>query len=343
MDSRGKIIVTGGAGYIGSHTVVELIRSGYEPVIVDDFSNSEPVVIERLQQLTGQAIKHYPVNCTIMDQLGDVFLKEKGIVGVIHFAAFKAVGESFSKALDYYDNNINSTLNLLRLMIRFKVNHLVFSSSCTVYGNPDHLPVTERESFKSALSPYGNTKRICEEVLMDTVRSNEPLKVVSLRYFNPIGADPSGLIGELPRGIPNNLLPYITQVATGAREKLIVHGSDYNTPDGTCIRDYLHVVDLAKAHSKALDYLSHTTESYQAFNVGVGKGISVLQIITLFEKVTGIKINYQIGPRREGDIPEMYADSSKAQDLLGWKPQFTIEDAIAHAWKFQHELHLQAH
>jgi UDP-glucose 4-epimerase len=343
METGRKIIVTGGAGYIGSHTVVELIRSGYEPIIVDDFSNSELIMIERLQQLTGKKIKFYAANCTVMDQLGDVFLKEKGIYGVIHFAAFKAVGESFSKAIDYYDNNINSTLNLLRLMIRFKVNHLVFSSSCTVYGQPEHLPVTEKESFKLALSPYGNTKKICEEMLVDVARANELLKVVSLRYFNPIGADPSGLIGELPRGIPNNLLPYITQVATEVREKLTVYGNDYDTPDGTCIRDYLHVVDLAKAHIKAIDYLSQTEERYDAFNIGVGKGISVLEIINLFEKVTGIKINYEVGPRREGDIPEMFADASKAQRLLGWKPEYNIEEAISHAWNFQHKVHLQEH
>jgi UDP-glucose 4-epimerase len=338
MIEKRKIIVTGGAGYIGSHTIVELYNAGYEPIIVDDFSNSEPVILEGLEKLTGAELKCFKVNCASMEEFREVFKEEGAIYGVIHFAAYKAVGESYKQPLKYYDNNLKSTINLLKLIVEYKVNRLVFSSSCTVYGQPDKLPVNEESPFKPAQSPYGNTKRICEEMMMDAAKVTEELKIVSLRYFNPIGAHPSGLIGELPRGIPNNLLPYIFQVATGVRESLTVFGHDYHTPDGTCLRDYIHVVDLAKAHIRALGFINDSPHKYIAFNLGVGKGISVLEIINAFEKISGSKIKYTFGPRREGDIQEIYADPAKANKVLGWRAELDLETAIKDGLNFQRGL-----
>jgi UDP-glucose 4-epimerase len=338
MKEKRKIIVTGGAGYIGSHTVVELYHAGYEPIIVDDFSNSDPMMLEGLEKLIGAEVKCLKINCAIMEEFREVFKDEKEIYGAIHFAAYKAVGESYKEPLKYYGNNLNSTINLLKLITEYKVNRLVFSSSCTVYGQPDKLPVNEESPFKPAQSPYGNTKRICEEMMMDTVKVTDELKIASLRYFNPIGAHPSGLIGELPSGIPNNLLPYIFQVATGIRDSLMVFGNDYNTPDGTCLRDYIHVVDLAKAHIKALDFINKSPQKYIAFNLGVGKGISVLEIIKTFERISGSKIKYTFGPRREGDIQEIYADPRKANEVLGWKAELNLEQAIEDGLNFQKKL-----
>jgi UDP-glucose 4-epimerase len=333
-----KIIVTGGAGFIGSHTVVELYQSGYVPIIVDDFSNSEPFILERLKELTGPDLKCYKLDCSDKMTFKRIFEVENNIQGVIHFAAYKAVGESYQQPLKYYDNNINSTISLLSLMKEFNVHRLVFSSSCTVYGQPDQLPVSEDAPFKSALSPYGNTKKICEEMMMDTLKVTGGLKIVSLRYFNPVGAHSSGLIGELPRGIPNNLLPYIFQVATGKRESLTIYGNDYNTPDGTCLRDYIHVTDLAKAHIKALDFLDQTDKKFDAFNLGTGRAVSVLDIIKTFEKVSGTKINYSIGKRREGDIAAIYADPRKANRVLQWKTELDLEKAISDGLNFQYKL-----
>jgi UDP-glucose 4-epimerase len=338
MNEKNRILVTGGAGFIGSHTVVELHNAGYKPIIVDDFSNSEPFIIERLNKLTGSDISWYKLDCSDIKELKKVFEEEKNIKGVIHFAAYKAVGESYLRPLKYYDNNINSTISLLELMEDFKVKLLVFSSSCTVYGQPDKLPVNEEAPLKPALSPYGNTKKICEEMMMDVLKVTEELKIVSLRYFNPIGAHSSALIGELPLGVPNNLLPYMLQVATGERESLTVYGNDYDTPDGTCLRDYIHVVDLAKAHIKAFDFLNQSNKKYEVFNLGTGKGVSVLDIIKAFEKVSGSKIKYTIGKRREGDVAAIYADPSKANQILQWKTELDLEQAISDGLNFQRNL-----
>lgn len=269
-----------------------------------------------------------------------VFRKETGVCGVIHFAAFKAVGESVREPLKYYQNNIGSTLVLLETMIRHQVELFVFSSSCTVYGQPDQLPVTELTPKKQAQSPYGNTKRICEEIIEDCVASGAPIKAVMLRYFNPIGAHPSALIGELPLGVPNNLVPFVTQTVAGIREKLTVFGNDYKTPDGTCIRDYIHVVDLAKAHVKALNFLLSvkTKSHYDLINVGTGKGNSVMEVIKTFEKVTGKRVNHEIGPRREGDVEAVYANADKAKKVIGWEAGLTLEDALKDAWNWQKSL-----
>jgi UDP-glucose 4-epimerase len=338
MKDKNKIIVTGGAGFIGSHTVVELVKAGFEPIIVDDFSNSEPFILERLNKLTGTEIKTYMIDCRDKEFFKKVFQEEQNVEGVIHFAAYKAVGESYNEPLKYYDNNINSTLHLLNLLKEFRVPRFVFSSSCTVYGQPDSLPVNEEAPFKPALSPYGNTKRICEEMMLDFLKVTEGLKMVSLRYFNPIGAHSSGLIGELPRGVPNNLLPYIFQVATGEREGLTVYGNDYNTPDGTCLRDYIHVVDLAKAHIKSLEYIHQVNKKYDVFNLGTGKGVSVLEIIKAFEKVSGTPIHYSIGKKRDGDVESVFADPQKANQLLKWKAELSLEQAIADGLNFQRRL-----
>lgn len=335
-----KIIVTGGAGYIGSHTVVELIEAGYEPIIIDNFSNSEERALQGIASIVGKEVPCYRIDCTDAAALRNVFEQESGIAGVIHFAAYKAVGESVAEPLKYYHNNIGSLIALLQVMEEFKVNKLVFSSSCTVYGIPEQLPVTEQTPVQKANSPYGNTKKICEEILTDLAASGSSIHSIALRYFNPIGAHPSAKIGELPLGIPNNLVPFITQTAAGIREQLTIFGDDYDTPDGTCVRDYIHVVDLAKAHVVAVDrLLSDQAQSIEFFNVGTGSGNTVLEAVQAFERSTGVKLNYKIGPRRPGDVPKIYADVTKATEVLGFRTTSTLEEAMKSAWNWQ--LHLK--
>lgn len=334
-----KILVTGGAGFIGSHTVVELIEAGFEPVVIDNYDNSSPDVLKWLKKITGKDISHHVVDCRDYSALKQVFQMEKDIHAVIHFAAYKAVGESVREPLKYYDNNLGSLVTLLKIMNEAGVANLVFSSSCTVYGQPEKLPVNETYPRVEVESPYGNTKKISEEIIEDVVKTGT-LKGITLRYFNPIGAHPSALIGELPNGVPNNLVPYITQTAAGIRESLTIFGNNYSTPDGTCIRDYIHVVDLAKAHVKAVEAFSKLPgDSYnEIFNVGTGRGNSVLEMIKTFEKVSGLKLNYNIGPRRSGDVEQIYSEVDKANNILGWKASLTIEDALQHAWEWQKRL-----
>lgn len=334
-----KILVTGGAGFIGSHTVVELHNAGFEPVIIDNLYNSNLNVLEGIKKITGKEFPFYEIDCNDADQVRALFEKEK-FDGVIHFAAYKAVGESVEKPLNYYENNLISLLVLLRAMKEFHVDKFVFSSSCTVYGQPEQLPVTESTPRLPANSPYGNTKAIAEDIIRDHVHSRPDLKAISLRYFNPIGAHETSLIGELPNGVPSNLVPFITQTAAGLRKSLTVFGSDYNTPDGTCIRDFIHVVDLAKAHVKALDLLESQTESnyYDVFNVGTGEGYTVLQLINTFEEVNGVKLNYTIGPRREGDVEQIYAQSDKVNNVMKWHAEKSMAEALRDAWNWQLKL-----
>ena len=339
MSNANKVLVTGGAGYIGSHTVISLVKAGYQPVILDNFSNSEPQVIKSLAEILQQEIHYYKGDCRDSTLLHNIFT-DHHLSGVIHFAASKAVGESVEKPLLYYSNNLDSLLILMQAMMQFRVSDLVFSSSCTVYGQPDKLPVTEETERKPASSPYGNTKKICEDIIYDVVQSPASLRAVSLRYFNPIGAHESGKIGELPLGVPSNLVPFVAQTAAGIRETITVFGDDYNTDDGTCIRDYIHVMDLSDAHVRALTYLDEQPESnhYQVFNLGTGRGNSVMEVIKTFEAVTGTPVNYKIGPRRSGDVEQIYADVTKAKNVLGWNASKTMEDALAHTWKWQQSL-----
>jgi UDP-glucose 4-epimerase len=340
LEKKGKILVTGGAGYIGSHAVVELFQAGYEPVIVDNFVNSQESALAGIQAILNTEIPCYRVDCTDQEALSEVFRKEGNIAGVIHFAAYKAVGESVKEPLKYYHNNVGSLVVLLQVMTAFKVTRLVFSSSCTVYGVPDQLPVTEETPVKKANSPYGNTKQICEDVLSDLAHSgNTDIRSIALRYFNPVGAHPSAKIGELPLGVPNNLVPFITQTAIGIREKLTVFGNDYDTPDGSNIRDYIHVVDLARAHVVAIDrLLANKAADIEMFNIGTGRGYSVLEVIHSFEKVSGQKLNYVIGPRREGDVPAIYADVTKSSQELGFKTALGLDEALASSWKWEQNL-----
>jgi len=334
-----KIIVTGGAGFIGSHTVVELINAGYTPIIIDNFSNSDDSVIDGIKSISGNSVKLYIGDCQDEDFLKDVFKIEKTITGSIHFAAFKAVGESVLHPLKYYQNNIDSLLTLMRVMKHYEVADLVFSSSCTVYGQPESLPVTEDSPLQEAASPYGETKKISERVIEDETISNSGMKSIFLRYFNPIGAHPSSCIGELPIGIPNNLVPFITQTAAGIREKLTINGGDYSTQDGTCVRDYIHVVDLAKAHVKGIDLLKKSPPNYlEILNLGMGVGKSVMEVIHAFEQVTDQKLNYEIGPRRKGDIEKIYASVEKAEKILNWKAELSLEEALKDAWNWQVKL-----
>jgi UDP-glucose 4-epimerase len=333
-----NILVTGGVGFIGSHTVVELFNAGYRPVIVDDFSNSEKSVVQGLEKITGTKPKLYEGQYQDKKLLNEIFKKEK-ISGVIHFAASKSVGESVEKPLHYYRNNVAGLINLLEVMERAKVPYLVFSSSCTVYGEPDNLPITEDSPLKPAVSPYGATKQMCETIIADATMISGNLRSMSLRYFNPIGAHPTALIGELPRGVPANLVPFITQTAAGIRKELTVYGDDYDTPDGTCVRDYIHVVDLAKAHVSALGHLFKKSAGYyDIFNIGTGKGNSVLEIINEFKRSTGQKLPYKIGPRRAGDVIKVYAGVSKAKKELGWKAERSLGEALADAWRWQQTL-----
>lgn len=333
-----KILVTGGAGFIGSHTVVELVAAGYQPIIVDNFCNSEKSVIDRLKQLTGKDIIYYEDQFQDKELLNKIFTDHK-IDGVIHFAAFKAVGESVDKPLKYFNNNIAGLISLLEFLNSKNVSSFVFSSSCTVYGNTNKLPLTEQSEIQPAASPYGATKQMGEGIIKDTVLASKAMRGIALRYFNPIGAHPSALIGELPRGVPSILVPFITQAVAGWRGELTVFGDDYPTPDGTCIRDYIHVVDLAKAHVKAIEYLDKQKPSfYDVFNIGTGKGSSVLEVINTFEKVTGQKVPYKIGPRRPGDIVTNYASTDKSNKVLGWRAEKTLADALADAWRWQQTL-----
>lgn len=332
---KGNILVTGGAGYIGSHTCVELIQAGYNPIIVDDFSNSEEFVIDRIEEITGTKPILLKGDCGNKQWLKET-TSGYNFIGCIHFAAFKAVGESSREPLKYFQNNIGSTLSVLEWMENAGCQNLVFSSSCTVYGQPDKLPVTEESPKKPAESPYGRTKQICEDIIDDYYRSGKEIKALALRYFNPIGAHPSSLIGELPLGVPNNLVPFITQTAAGLREKLTIFGNDYNTPDGTCIRDYIHVVDLAKAHVAAMDYLIKSNiPNVEYINIGTGNGNSVLEVVEAFEKANNVKLNYQIGERRPGDIEQVYANAKLAQEKLNWRAELTLNEAVKDAWKWQ--------
>jgi UDP-glucose 4-epimerase len=328
------ILVTGGTGYIGSHTAVELIQIGFEVVIIDNLANSKLEVLDEIKEITGTKPAFEKLDLCNADALNLFFKKYPKIAAIIHFAAYKAVGESVQNPLKYYENNILSLINLIKGMQEYNIPNMVFSSSCTVYGQPDILPVTERAPVKKAESPYGNTKQIDEEILQDCLKISQDLNCISLRYFNPIGAHPSGLIGELPLGVPANLVPYITQIAAGLRSHLSVFGNDYNTPDGTAIRDYINVVDLSKAHVIAIErLLSHKQKSnFEIFNLGTGKGNSVLELITEFEKANGIKINYKIVPRRAGDIEKVWADTKLANEELGWKAETSLEDTLRSAW-----------
>lgn len=333
-----KILVTGGAGYIGAHTVVELMQAGYEPVIVDDLSKSDRTLLEGIEKITNKKPIFYQGDCCDRQFLQHVFRAEKNFECVMHFAAYKSVGESVAKPLEYYRNNLSSLIILLEVMQEFGVKNFIFSSSCTVYGQPDQIPVNETAPFKRAESPYGATKQMCERILEDAYITG--LRIISLRYFNPIGAHPTILMGELPIGVPNNLVPYITQSAIGKRAELTVFGNDYNTPDGSCLRDFIHVVDLALAHVKAMTHLTKRTENkiYDVFNVGTGIGVSVLELIDKFQKTTGVKLNYKIGPRRPGDIEKVYADPKKVNNELGWNSTFSIEEALLHAWEWEKKI-----
>ena len=335
-----QILVTGGTGYIGSHTVVELQAVGFDVVIIDDLSNSSADVVDNIERISGIRPAFEAFNLLDSIKLEAFFEKYSKIEAIIHFAAFKAVGESVEKPLAYYRNNLVSLMNILDCMSKYKIQNLVFSSSCTVYGQPDQLPVTENTPKKDAESPYGNTKAIAEEVLRDVVKVTPDIKVIALRYFNPIGAHPSALIGELPSGIPNNLVPFITQTAAGLRKQLSVFGNDYNTPDGSCIRDYINVTDLAKAHVVAINRLlkNSNAERYEFFNVGTGNGVSVLEVLSTFEKATGVKVNYKIVARRSGDIEKIYADTTIANTVLGWKSETSLSDTLLSAWNWEKKI-----
>ena len=334
-----RILVTGGTGYIGSHTTVELMQQGYDVTIVDNLSNSSVDVLDGIEAITGKKPDFANVDCCNFMDLDNVFRQYTDIVGVIHFAASKAVNESVEKPLLYYRNNLGSLVTLLEVMKLHHVNNIVFSSSCTVYGQPDknHLPVDETAPIQTALSPYGNTKQINEEIIRDEAHTDKSLCATIWRYFNPIGAHPSALIGELPNGVPQNLLPYITQTAAGIRPELKVFGNDYNTPDGSCIRDYIYVVDLAKAHVKAIDRMLNATDRDQVevFNLGTGTGLSVLTLINEFEAATGVKVPYTIVGRREGDIEQVWAAPKKANEILGWRADTPIRDVLASAWNWE--------
>lgn len=333
-----NVLVTGGAGFIGSHTVVELVNAGFSPVIIDNLINSSESVLAGLKKIIGFDVPFYNSDCNDFEVVRDIVIKHK-IEGIIHFAAYKAVGESVEKPLKYYKNNIGSLLNILEVMQATKVKNLVFSSSCTVYGQPDHIPVTEDTPKKKAESPYGNTKAIAEDILEDVIKSGEKMSIISLRYFNPIGAHPSAEIGELPNGVPSNLIPFVTQTAIGKRNKLVVFGSDYNTVDGSNVRDFIHVVDLAKAHVSALNLLKGKgTVFYDVFNLGTGTGNSVLEVIKTFEDVNNLKLNYEIGPRRSGDVEKIYGDVEKASKILNWRTEKSLEESLKDAWSWELKL-----
>lgn len=333
-----KVLVTGGAGYIGAHTAVALTEAGYDPVIIDNLSRSDHTLLQGMAKITGSKPNFREGDCLDQGFLDEVFKVEGPFSAVLHFAAYKSVGESVEKPLMYYENNIGSVVTLLKVMQANDVKNLIFSSSCTVYGQPDHIPVDESAPFKRAESPYGATKQMSERILEDA--SAAGLRVVSLRYFNPIGAHPSALMGELPIGTPNNLVPYITQTAAGKREKLTIFGNDYDTPDGTNIRDFIHVVDLATGHVKAMEYLGNLVgdKVYEAFNLGTGVGISVQQLVDEFQRVTGVTLNYAIGPRRPGDVVKVYADPTRVNQVLNWNARYSVAEALLHAWEWEKKL-----
>lgn len=338
MKTQKNVLVTGGAGYIGSHTVVELIKKGWNPIILDDFRCSSQSMLDGIKKITGITPVLFEIDICDKNAMKKVFQEHK-FNHIIHFAAYKAVGESVEKPLMYYENNIVGLTNILELAEEFTVENFVFSSSCTVYGEPDTTVVTENSPTKEANSPYGATKQIGERILQDVVLASKSLKVLNLRYFNPIGAHKSGNIGELPVGRPNNLLPYVTQVAVGKLDCLSIHGNDYPTEDGTCLRDYIHVCDVADAHVVGLDWIEkQTTNTIENLNIGTGKGTSVLEIIHIFERVTKVSLNWKFGPRRDGDVMAIYADASKIKEKMGWEAQFTVEDAVRDAWNWEQKL-----
>ncbi len=330
-----KIIITGGTGYIGSHTVVEFQNAGFEVVVIDNLSNSRIEVLDGIQAITNIRSIFHQIDVVDNHELAKVFLQHKDAIGVVHFAAYKAVGESVQNPIMYYRNNIQGLVNVLDQMQQNDVPNLVFSSSCTVYGQPEKLPVTEESPIVKPESPYGNTKKISEEIIVDTLNSTDKINAISLRYFNPIGAHITAEIGELPLGVPSNLLPFITQTAIGIRKELSVFGDDYNTPDGTAIRDYINVCDLAKAHVSAVKRLVQNKGRYEVFNIGTGKGVSVLEIINAFERSTEVKLKYKIVDRRAGDVEQVWADTTKANAILGWKPEVTLDETVKSAWEWE--------
>jgi UDP-glucose 4-epimerase len=334
-----KILVTGGCGYIGSHTLVDLIENGFEPVCVDNNSRSTPALLEGIEKITGKVVKNYKVDLCNFDDLCAVFQENEGIEGIIHFAAFKAVGESVAMPLMYFENNLISLINILKCVKEFNVSNFIFSSSCTVYASPDEIPVTEKTPQKPAESPYGATKQMGEVMVNDFTKTGATQSIL-LRYFNPVGAHPSGLIGELPLGKPQNLVPAITQTAIGKLPQMIVHGDDYPTRDGSCVRDYIHVCDIAHAHILALQYLMKKKDDFscEVFNLGTGNGNTVLEVIHSFEKVSGLKLNYAIGPRRPGDVIAIYANNSFAKEVLTWDPKYPLDEMMDSAWKWELKL-----
>jgi UDP-glucose 4-epimerase len=338
-----KILVTGGCGYIGAHTIVDLIENGFNPISIDDNSRSTTALLTGIKEITGVQIKNYKVNLTNFDDTYAVFQENTDIKGIIHFAAYKAVGESVNKPLMYYENNLISLINVLKCAKEFEVPHFIFSSSCTVYGSPDKIPVTEESPIKPAESPYGATKQMGEEIVRDVTKTGG-LQSILLRYFNPVGAHPSALIGELPVGKPENLVPAITQTAVGKIKELIVYGDDYDTRDGSCIRDYVHVCDIANAHTLALQHLieNKNVKQCEVYNLGTGNGVSVLEAINAFKKVSNVKLNYKIGPRRPGDIVAIYANNSLAKEKLKWDPKYSLDEMMSTAWKWQLKLEADA-
>ncbi len=339
MNNSSHILVTGGAGYIGSHTVVQLIENGYTPIIVDDLRNAHKNALDGIEKITGKKIIHHPIDVCDLKALKKVFALYP-FLGIIHFAAYKAVGESVEQPLKYYRNNILGLLNILEMAQEFDVKNIVFSSSCTVYGEPkNEIVVNEKSPIQIANSPYGNTKQIGEEIIQDFIKSGVDCKVLNLRYFNPVGAHPSSLIGEFPIGKPNNLMPVITQTAIGKLPKITIFGNDYNTIDGTCVRDYIHVVDVAEAHVKGINWLLKQNESLvEVLNIGTGKGTSVLELVHTFEEIAGQKLNWEFGPRRKGDVVEIFADVTKMFNLMSWKPNKTVKDAVIDAWNWEQKL-----
>lgn len=335
-----KILVTGGCGYIGSHTIVDLIQNGFDVISIDDNSRSSSFLLEGVEKITGKKIKNYKVDLCDFNDTNAVFVENDDIVGIIHFAAYKAVGESVQKPLMYFENNLMSLINLLKCVEAFKIPYFVFSSSCTVYGNPDSIPVTEQTPTKPAESPYGYTKQMGEQIIGEFIKANMVTKAILLRYFNPAGAHPSALIGELPIDKPQNLVPVITQSAIGKLPGITVFGDKYNTRDGSCLRDFIHVSDLAHAHTLALQFLINNKEKSnpEIFNLGTGEGITVLETIKAFEKVTGIKLNYTIGANRPGDVIAIYANNDKAKNVLGWQTAYQLDDILATAWKWEQKL-----
>lgn len=335
-----KILVTGGCGYIGSHTIVDLLQNGFEVISADNNSRSSEGILHGIEKITSKKIKNYKIDLCIYDDTCAVFQENPDIVGIVHFAAYKSVNESVQKPLLYFENNLNSLINVLKCADEFQVPHFIFSSSCTVYGNPEQMPVTEETLQKPAASPYGATKQMGEQIVAETVNSNHSIQAALLRYFNPVGAHPSAFIGELAMGIPDNLFPAIMQTAAGEIRTMQVHGNDYPTKDGSCIRDYIHVCDIAHAHTLALHYLmdKKNNSNCDVFNLGSGNGYSVLEVINAFEKITGVSLNYKIGPRRAGDVMAIFANNDKAKNYLGWKPDYTLADMIDTAWKWQLQL-----